>query len=489
MFKKSVLISIIFLCFTFCMWAGTHDPWDGTKWSITSPDIDQPYGNSYKEIYDLRKGVAIRMNKEHETLATSSAGGVHKQGSARAFFQDAAPATQVDGSAFDSGDLGSLWFDSNSSIDNQFHVLTATTPTWTPVSTEIIAFLLASNRTFAGTLTVTGESTFNNHVNLGAGDDLIGSSTSDIAFNSTKFTVAGATGNTGVGGTLGVTGNTTVGGTLTVTGTSTFNSHINLGAADDLIGSSTSDIIFNTNKFTVAGDSGNTAVGGTLGVTGTSTVAAVTASGLITANNGVTLGAGDDLIGSSTSDITFNTNKFTVAGASGNTVVGGTLDVVGNIDPTTYETTNGGFLDEDNMASDAANKVASQQSIKKYVDDQIAAYIASEVTLSAYTNEDSETNAMLKDHAYLAATDGEVYANAAPSGGGLYLRGYVGGTNDPAGAGDKIQDDGNAANANHACVSFSVAEGEYFELVTDSTNAVTIYWRSRGTLSKPVDNN
>ncbi len=44
-----------------------------------------------------------------------------------------------------------------------------------------------------------------------------------------------------------------------------------------------------------------------------------------------------------------------------------TLDVVGNIDPTTYETTNGGFLDEDDMSSDAANKIASQQSIKAHV--------------------------------------------------------------------------------------------------------------------------
>ena len=98
-------------------------------------------------------------------------------------------------------------------------------------------------------------------------------------------------------------------------------------------------------------------------------------TGTSTFNGSITLGAGDDLIGSATSDITFNTNKFTVAGATGNTVIAGTcavtgtLDVTGNIDPTTYETTNGGFLDEDNMASDAADKVVSQQSIKKYVDD------------------------------------------------------------------------------------------------------------------------
>ena len=84
-----------------------------------------------------------------------------------------------------------------------------------------------------------------------------------------------------------------------------------------------------------------------------------------TFNGGITLGAGDDLIGSSTSDITFNTDKFTVAGATGNTVVAGTLDVTGNIDPTTYETANGGFLDEDAMGSDSATKVASQQHLKQ----------------------------------------------------------------------------------------------------------------------------
>ena len=51
------------------------------------------------------------------------------------------------------------------------------------------------------TSTFTGESTFNNHINLGAGDDLVGSSTSDIDMNS-NFTVAGATGNTVIAGKL-----------------------------------------------------------------------------------------------------------------------------------------------------------------------------------------------------------------------------------------------------------------------------------------------
>jgi hypothetical protein len=62
-----------------------------------------------------------------------------------------------------------------------------------------------------------------------------------------------------------------------------------------------------TTKFTVAAASGNTAVAGTLGVTGTSTLAAVNISG----------------------DVAVATNKFTVAAASGNTVVAGTLGVTG----------------------------------------------------------------------------------------------------------------------------------------------------------------
>ena len=65
-------------------------------------------------------------------------------------------------------------------------------------------------------LTVTNASTFNGSITLGAGDDLIGSSTSDIDFNS-KFTVAGATGNTVIAGTLGVTGETTLTGGLAAT--------------------------------------------------------------------------------------------------------------------------------------------------------------------------------------------------------------------------------------------------------------------------------
>lgn len=136
---KILIIGIALLVGVWCGYAATSTPWDGTSWDTTAPGIDELVGNHYKEIFDLRKGIAIRMNKEHETLATSSAGGVHKQGSARAFFQDASPATQIDGSAWDAGDVGSFWFDTNSTPDNLFRVLTenAGSGTWTKISESL----------------------------------------------------------------------------------------------------------------------------------------------------------------------------------------------------------------------------------------------------------------------------------------------------------------------------------------------------------------
>ncbi|KKN77245.1 hypothetical protein LCGC14_0362230 [marine sediment metagenome] len=102
--------------------------------------------------------------------------------------------------------------------------------------------------------------------------------------------------------------------------------------------------------------------GGSMGSATTNTLTnTITATGLITANAGVTLGAGDDLIGSATSDINIGSGNFTVAGDSGNTLVGGTLDIQGT-------TAVVGVLDEDDLTSDSATNLATQQSIKAYVD-------------------------------------------------------------------------------------------------------------------------
>jgi len=66
--------------------------------------------------------------------------------------------------------------------------------------------------------------------------------------------------------------------------------------------------------------------------------------------------------------------------------VGTDLTVVGDIDPTSYSTNLGGFLDEDAMGTDSATAVASQQSIKAYVDTQDAAVIAGAGFVKASTD-------------------------------------------------------------------------------------------------------
>lgn len=80
----------------------------------------------------------------------------------------------------------------------------------------------------------------------------------------------------------------------------------------------TGNFAVNTDKFSVAATTGNTIIAGTATITGAVAAAA-----------SITLGAGADLVGSSTSDITINTNKFTVAGATGNTIIAGTLTQTG----------------------------------------------------------------------------------------------------------------------------------------------------------------
>ncbi len=94
---------------------------------------------------------------------------------------------------------------------------------------------------------------------------------------------------------------------------------------------------------------------------------------------------------------------------TGNGTIGGTLDVTGNIDPTTYETTNGGFLDEDAMGSDAADKVASQQSIKAYVDAHGTVQVVNTQTGAVNTG----TTVLLYDDSIPQITEGDEYMTLA----------------------------------------------------------------------------
>ena len=179
---------------------------------------------------------------------------------------------------------------------------------------------------------------------------------------SNKFNVAGASGNTLIAGTLGVAGATTLSSTVDVT--------------DD----------FNVNsKFTVTAASGDTeAVAGTLGVTGISTFAdevklandnalvthtgstgmkitsssgyvdvesvrftglsigkdgdpntillanqQVTITGALDVTSDVDIGSGKFVVTADDGSLAIATNKFNVAGASGDTLIAGTLGVTG----------------------------------------------------------------------------------------------------------------------------------------------------------------
>lgn len=103
------------------------------------------------------------------------------------------------------------------------------------------------------------------------------------------------------------------------------------------------------------------------------------------------------------------------------------------------------------------------------------------------TPNDSESNAMLIAHAYLAQTAGFVNAFTTLAVG-KNLKGYVGTTTNPAGAGinvdyTEVQTENEALN-----ISFYVASGKYFEVT--STGTVTILWTPFVTGgAAPIDNN
>jgi hypothetical protein len=212
----------------------------------------------------------------------------------------------------------------------------------------------------------------------------------DVATN--KFTVNATTGNTAVAGTLDVTGatgvdgnfdvatnkftvnattgNTLVAGTLDVNGATTVanlkvsdlvsNRLVYVGTAGRL--QDNANLTFDnttfaiaTNKFTVAVASGDTAITGTLGVTGQTTLASASVTDL-TANRVVYAGTSGELQDSA--NLTFNGSTLALTGAL-------TVSSSLTINSTTLINS---ILDEDNMASNSATALATQQSIKAYVD-------------------------------------------------------------------------------------------------------------------------
>ena len=188
------------------------------------------------------------------------------------------------------------------------------------------------------TLGVTGISTFTNATNATLGGTW--SSNGALRVSAGGLSVAG---NTGIGGDLKVYTNSTLDGTLGVGGIVTFDEKLranstaqataanNNGAAIFTAGGLAvtkkafigDDLDVGAGNFTVDGPTGNTVVGGTLDVTGgTTTISSLIATSV--ANLQSTLNVGGSF--------NINTNKFNVASASGNTDIAGTLDVTNAVD-------------------------------------------------------------------------------------------------------------------------------------------------------------
>lgn len=92
-------------------------------WDEGAPLITDPRRQGAGEINNLRKAVRLRLDKEHIACATAGAGGEHKPGSAKCYYQSSAPTTRPDGTALSSADYGRLWIDSD---DGSLYRYTAT---------------------------------------------------------------------------------------------------------------------------------------------------------------------------------------------------------------------------------------------------------------------------------------------------------------------------------------------------------------------------
>lgn len=155
----------------------------------------------------------------------------------------------------------------------------------------------------------------------------------------------------------------------------------------------------------------------------------------------------------------------------------------------TYGTEMNAFLDV-SLASDgkvkdgavfstsAAPSVDAGVANKKYVDDTVP-------TGDNPVLVDSESNTMLKDQAYLTQTAGYVTSFIINSAG--LIRGFVGNTTNPAGAGVEV----NRCQINDAVgdpsIAFFIGNGKYFEITATSGTPVITWTPLVSSGGNPID--
>jgi hypothetical protein len=238
--------------------------------------------------------------------------------------------------------IGGTYF--TSKLDHTPGTLTASSALIVDANSKIDIFNVDNLRLDGNTLSSTDANGEINVTANGTGEINI-STLGDVSISGASLTITGLLNHTG---DIEATGNIHATGTLDIDGQATLASLnvedltstrlVYVGASGELVDSSNltfdgTSLIVGANKFTVAHASGNTQIVGTLNVDGESTLASATIEDL-TSGRITFAGSGGSLVDSA--NLTFDgtsfivgTNKFTVAHASGNTQVVGTLNVDG----------------------------------------------------------------------------------------------------------------------------------------------------------------
>lgn len=227
--------------------------------------------------------------------------------------------------------IGGKYF--TSKLDHALGTLTASSAVLVDANSKIDIFNVDNLRLDGNTLSSTNA---NGDINVSANGtgDVNVSTLGDITLTGTNITIAGLLDHTG---DIEATGNIHATGTLNIDGQSTLASLnvedltatrlVYVGASGELVDSSNltfdgTSLIVGTNKFTVAHATGNTQVVGTLNVDGQSTLASLNVEDL-TSGRVVFAGTSGELVDSS--NFTFNTS-------TGNLVLTGDLDITGSAD-------------------------------------------------------------------------------------------------------------------------------------------------------------
>ncbi|MDC0511046.1 hypothetical protein OAN77_00230 [bacterium] len=218
-----------------------------------------------------------------------------------------------------------------------------------------------------------------------------------------------------INGNADISGNLGVGGNLTVTGTTTFN-----GGTITMGDAATDNVVFgaDVDSNIIPDDDDTYDLGSStqqwrnLFIDGTANIDSLVAD---TADiNGGTIDAANITVGSGkTLDVSAGTLTLADNQISGNKVEGGTINAT-TINTLTYGSITDGtitvtaFVDEDNMASNSATLIPTQQSVKAYVDAQDTAQDLDLVS-------DSGTIAIDLDGETLTVTGGEGIDTSASS--------------------------------------------------------------------------